>query len=104
MHLFQWILGHSEPFPSGYTPYSPSVRTTTPLVTPQTGCAPTLYQVLGLLGHISPGLAFKGEVAVFDFLHDLLSAGVRQTLPLTLERDLAGQHCVLQTNAHTHTH
>lgn len=35
---------------------------------------------------------------MFDFLHDLLSAGVGQTLPLTLERHLAGQHGVLQTN------
>lgn len=57
----------------------------------------TLYKVLGLLGHISPGLAFKREVALFDFLHDLLSTGVSQALLLTLKRHLARQHGVLQT-------
>lgn len=57
----------------------------------------TLYKVLGLLGHISPGLAFKREVSLFDFLHDFLSTGVGQALLLTLKRHLARQHGVLQT-------
>lgn len=57
----------------------------------------TLYQVLCLLGHIPPGLAFKREVSLFDFLHYLLSAGVGQALLLTLKRHLPGQHGVLQT-------
>lgn len=82
------MYGNCEPFSS--------------VCTAQRGQALTLYEVLGLLGHISPGLAFEGEVPVFDFLHDLLSAGVGQTLLLTLERHLAGQHCVLHTHTQTH--
>lgn len=52
-----------------------------------------------MLGHISPGLAFKRELPVLDLLHDLFSTGVGQALLLTLERHLAGQHGVLQTYA-----
>lgn len=77
-----------------------NINKTTQGERPQTGRVLTLYEVFGLLGHISPGLPFKGEVPMFDFLHNLLSAGVGQTLLLTLERHLARQHCVLQTHTH----
>lgn len=56
----------------------------------------TLDQVLGLLGHVPPGLPLEGEVPQLDLLHDLLSAGVNEALLLTLERHLAGQHGVLE--------
>lgn len=61
----------------------------------------TLDEVLGLLGHISPGLALEREVPVFDFLHDFLSTGVCQALLLTLKRHLARQHGVLRTEENT---
>lgn len=53
-----------------------------------------LNELFGLLGHVPPGLSVEAEVSLFDLLHDLLSAGVSQTLFLTLERHLPRQHGV----------
>lgn len=58
----------------------------------------TLYKVLGLLRDTPPGLALEGEVSLFNLPHDLFSAGVGQTLPLTLEWHLTRQHGVLEHN------